>query len=553
MKLVIVETPAQAKILADHLGEGWRVEPCYGFIRDLPPNTLGVEPDHDFRPTFNISLGKGGSAVRLKQALREADAIYAATSPGIDGEAMAWHALALEPSVTEKKKPVYRLMLDALTRDVIRDAFASPLPLNMCRIHAALTARIADRLAGYAVNAAASKALGIETRLTYGGMVALRHLANREASASRTCWQSAVRFSLGDGSFEAKILNAKGRPLALSSELQIEQLKRMLDHSHYWVEKLGGTTRSLPAPNPLTLTTLIEVAGHELNLPAERALSLVSTLYEAGQITHPDGIMLPEASEAAQEHIKREFGDAYLASTPPTANGIAPADVNRLPESSTGDGAALYRLIWRYFVAAHMAPAQERISAARIRVGPAQDKPYPVTLLAQSSQIAFDGWMRVFNSRKPDEAAVWLPLLKEGQAFRSAQAELVLDQRQMAERLSQTSLATTLMQCGFSAQTAIESAALLQTNGLIAAADGALSLTDAGLRIAAFLKETFGELTDPAYAVEFFTGVEAISVGEQTRAGLLAGFWSRCMANKPAEEEEAPPRKPVMLHALEEA
>ncbi|MBK8139240.1 MAG: hypothetical protein IPK52_26050 [Chloroflexi bacterium] len=489
----------------------------------------------------------------MKQALREADAIYAATSPGNEGEAMAWHALALESYVTEKKKPVYRVMLDALTRDAIRDAFASPLPLNMSRVDAALTARIADRLAGYAVNAAASKALGIETRLTYASMVALRHLANREASASRSCWQTGVRFLLDDVSFDAKVLNAKGRPLALSSELQIKQLKRMLLMASYWVEKLGGTTRAHPAPNPLTLTTLIEVAGHELAIPAERTLSLMLTLYEAGQITHPDGIMLPDATEAAQGHIKQEYGEAYLASTPPTANGIAPADVNRLPEASLGDGAALYRLIWCYFVAAHMAPAQERISAARIRVGPAQNKPYPITLLAQSSQIVFDGWRRVFNNRKPDEAAVWLPLLMEGLAIRSAQAELVLDQRQMAERFSATSLATTLMQCGFNAQTAIDSAALLQTNGLIAAADGALALTDAGLRIAAFLKEKFGELTDPAYAVEFFAGVEAISVGEQTRAGLLAGFWSRCSGETAAEEEEAPPRKPVVLHALEEA
>ena len=30
MNLVIVETPAQAKRVADVLGENWQVEPCYG-------------------------------------------------------------------------------------------------------------------------------------------------------------------------------------------------------------------------------------------------------------------------------------------------------------------------------------------------------------------------------------------------------------------------------------------------------------------------------------------------------------------------------------------
>src|SRR5690606_16020419 len=120
--------------------------------------------------------------------------------------------------------------------------------------------------------------------------------------------------------------------------------------------------------------------------------------------------------------------------------------------------------IWRYFVAAHMTPAQERIAAARLRVGPARDRPYPVTLLAQAREFVFDGWLRIFKDRKPDESGAHLNMLKEGLAIGSAQAELVLDQRRMAERFDETSLALALMGLGFGAQPAVEAISHLQAS-----------------------------------------------------------------------------------------
>ncbi len=81
MNLVIVETPAQAKILTDALGDGWRVEPCYGAVRDLPADKLGIDVDDDFRPTFVIVPGKGNLVRRLMKAIRESEAVYAATPP----------------------------------------------------------------------------------------------------------------------------------------------------------------------------------------------------------------------------------------------------------------------------------------------------------------------------------------------------------------------------------------------------------------------------------------------------------------------------------------
>ncbi len=93
MKLVIVETPAQAKRLSDALGEGWRVEPCSGMVRDLPADQLGIDLEADFRPSFVVVPGKGNLVRRLMKALRDCEAVYAATPPtregGSDGVACA--------------------------------------------------------------------------------------------------------------------------------------------------------------------------------------------------------------------------------------------------------------------------------------------------------------------------------------------------------------------------------------------------------------------------------------------------------------------------------
>src|SRR5688572_25294484 len=120
MKLVIVETPAQAKALATVLGDGWQVEPCYGVLRVFPTDKLGVDVDGDFQPTFEIAPGKANLVRRLMKAVRESEAVYAAMPPNRAGEAMAWHVLALSPDA--KNRPVHRITLNALTTEAIQAA-----------------------------------------------------------------------------------------------------------------------------------------------------------------------------------------------------------------------------------------------------------------------------------------------------------------------------------------------------------------------------------------------------------------------------------------------
>jgi len=552
MKLVIVQTPSQAKTLTDVLGEGWRVEPCYGAVRDLPGDALGIDVENDFRPTFAIVPGKGNLVRRLMKAIRESEAVYAATAPNREGEALAWHLLALSPDA--KDKPIYRVTLIALTPDTIRTAFAAPRPLDMKQVEAHMTKRIVDRLIGWSVNAAARKMLGFKTAFSYDGMVALRLLVERDheiaAFTPQTTWHASVTFERDGVRFTAQVLNAKGAPLTMRNEEQASQLETLFQHGTFWVDKTGQTMKTLPALGTLTLRRLIETAEREFGLPPERTLALVATLIEACWITHPDGVPLPDTSETAQAYIRREYGTDYVAPDVIVTSGIAPTDVNRIPEDLPGDGAALYALVWKHFIVAHMTPVQERITAARILVGASQGKPYPLELRAMAVLPYFDGWRRVLPTPANDET---LPLLKEGETL--AIQQIVIDTVTGEPPLSftRTALAGALVDIGLTVQDASGAVEGLVTAAYVSG-DDTLTLTENGRAVAQYLTESFDDLTSPGCAAGLAADLERIASGERERLDVLHTFWSRfAEALRPIPVPRAiAEHKPIVLRPAEE-
>src|SRR6478609_3696644 len=100
MKLVIVESPAKAKTINKYLGSDFKVVASFGHIRDLPSKNGSVLPDQDFAMKYEIS-GKSASHVKaICDAAKQCDAIYLATDPDREGEAISWHVIE---ALKEKK------------------------------------------------------------------------------------------------------------------------------------------------------------------------------------------------------------------------------------------------------------------------------------------------------------------------------------------------------------------------------------------------------------------------------------------------------------------
>ena len=110
--LVIVESPAKARTIGRFLGRDYDVKASIGHIRDLPERTLGVDVKNDFEPKYVVPEDKKALVKELDQAVKKADALYLATDPDREGEAIAWH---LSEAIKTGKKPVRRVVFHEIT------------------------------------------------------------------------------------------------------------------------------------------------------------------------------------------------------------------------------------------------------------------------------------------------------------------------------------------------------------------------------------------------------------------------------------------------------
>ena len=134
-QLVIVESPAKAKTIAKYLGSGFVVEASRGHIRDLPKRAPkgvkqpvpGVDLDHDFEPTYEVSDDRKSQVTALKKLAKGASEIWFATDLDREGEAIAWHLAELLGVDPRKAK---RVEVDEITRSAILKAFEQPRAID---------------------------------------------------------------------------------------------------------------------------------------------------------------------------------------------------------------------------------------------------------------------------------------------------------------------------------------------------------------------------------------------------------------------------------------
>src|SRR5215212_838582 len=146
-KLVIVESPAKAKTIQKYLGRGFRVEASMGHVRDLPKSDLGVDVDANFVPVYEVSKGKEKVVASLKRSIKAAEAVYLATDPDREGEAIAWHIT--QAAGIPRGKPIFRVEFSEITRNAVQQAIANPRQIDHNLVDAQQARRVLDRLVGY--------------------------------------------------------------------------------------------------------------------------------------------------------------------------------------------------------------------------------------------------------------------------------------------------------------------------------------------------------------------------------------------------------------------
>ena len=91
LNLLIVESPSKAKTLKKYLGKDFEILASYGHVRDLVPKTGAVDPEDNFRMTYELIERNTKHVDAIARAVKNADTVLLATDPDREGEAIAWH------------------------------------------------------------------------------------------------------------------------------------------------------------------------------------------------------------------------------------------------------------------------------------------------------------------------------------------------------------------------------------------------------------------------------------------------------------------------------
>lgn len=216
-RLLIVESPGKVKKIQSYLGGEFRVIASMGHVRDLPSDELGIDVEAGFVPQWQAVAGKNNVIKPLVKAMNEAEAIYLATDPDREGEAIAAHILSL--TKLPREKPVMRVTFTAITQEAVRKAVEKPRRLDMALVAAQHARRKLDRLVGYLVSPIACRVL--DGRYSAGRVQspALRLVVERERAIQsftpETYFVIEVLLGAEAATFKAKLTAVQGKELPL--------------------------------------------------------------------------------------------------------------------------------------------------------------------------------------------------------------------------------------------------------------------------------------------------------------------------------------------------
>ena len=149
--LVVVESPTKVKTIQKYLDSKYVVKASMGHVRDLPKSKLGVDEKKGFKPEYKVLPAKKKVLDELKKAAEKVDALYIATDPDREGEAIGWH-LAQELGISKAK--THRIMFNEITERAVKAAFLHPGKIDTNKVNAQQARRVLDRLVGYKLSPA---------------------------------------------------------------------------------------------------------------------------------------------------------------------------------------------------------------------------------------------------------------------------------------------------------------------------------------------------------------------------------------------------------------
>lgn len=549
MNLLIVESPSKAKTIEKYLGAGWRVIASVGHVRDLVPENGSVDTAHNFEMKWQIMAGKEKQIKLIIDELKKADAVYLASDPDREGEAIAWHILdILKAKKVLTGKKVYRVAFHEITKKAVLSAIENPREIDQNLVDAYMVRRALDYLIGFGISPLLwRRNLGKSAGRVQS--VAVKLVVDREREIESFVpveyWSLTAACNAHSTKFNASLISENGHKIEKMTIGNKAQMDAIL--SHVGAPEIAATVIAIDkkktsrrAAAPFTTSTLQQEAARKLYFSSKRTMATAQKLYEHGLITYmrTDATNLSaDAVNDIRAYIGRTYGDAFVPKSPniyvtksknaqEAHEAIRPTHFDDAMPNLLGDEEKLYNLIWKRTIACQMTNAEFDSIAADI-----ENNAHSAIFHAVGSTRTFDGFMRVYTESRDDDADAAeskLPALSVGDAVMIT--ELTPEQHftQPPARYTEASLVKKLEELGIGRPSTYATimSTIVDRGYVEQDKQRRFHPTSGGWVIAAYLAKYFDELVDVNFTAKTEDTLDDVSNGKQEKVAALRAFWT---------------------------
>ena len=548
--LVIVESPSKAKTIGKYLGPDYTVKASMGHLRDLPKSTMGVDIDNQFEPQYVPLEAKAEVIDDLRKQAKKADAVYLATDPDREGEAISWHLKELLDLPDDK---AYRVTFNEITQKVVNQAIENPRAIDYALVDAQQARRVLDRIVGYQLSPLLWKK--VRRGLSAGRVqsVATRLVVDREneirAFEPKEYWSLDATLALigKSGIFKARY-HGTTKKIELKNEEQVDAVIRDVTGKPFTVTSVKRAEKKRTAAPPFTTSTLQQEASRKLNMTPKRTMAIAQQLYEgvdvAGQGTtglitymRTDSLRLSdEAMAAAADFIKQRYGASYYygkfhtfktkTSAQDAHEAIRPTHVELDPEmirsSLTGEQYRLYKLIWSRFLATQMANAVYDIVAIDTECA-------GHVFRATHQSVKFSGFLAVYEEGRDDETEVLdspLPDLQEGDTAQATELKKEQHFTQPPARYTEATLVKAMEEKGVGRPSTYATiVSTIQDREYVNKVDKRLAPTALGEVVTGLMMDHFKDIIDVEFTANMESRLDDVEAGQRQWRAVLADFY----------------------------
>lgn len=524
-KLLIVESPTKARTISHYLGKDYTVLASVGHVRDLPKsNKDAVDIDGGFVPHYVIPAEKREIIEKIERAAEKADAVYLATDPDREGEAIAWHI----KEVAGLKKPK-RVVFHEITKTAIEEALAHPRAIDEHLRRAQEARRVLDRIVGYDLSGLIWK------KVRYGlsaGRVqspALRILAEREREIKSFI---PVTYFILSALLKSEV--GEIATTCIEKPATKEEAERIVRAGRDAVWSVADISEKAEERNPhppFTTSTLQQTASTRLGFAPSRTMRAAQKLYEAGHITYmrTDSVNLAQEAIAKMANvIERDFGKEYLKvrvykTTSKNAQeaheAVRPTESSCIQAGATPDEESLYELIRIRALASQMTAAQ--IMRTSITVKTTADIPL---FSASGSRTLFPGWLALDTKARGED--VELPKLTVGDTLTLLSLSSEEKQTDPPNRYTEAGLIKELEKRGIGRPSTYASIMkTIQDRGYVEKSGRSLKPTATGMVVSGWLEEHFPKYVGDTFTAEMEDELDEIARGERGYKETLTTFY----------------------------